>query len=165
MLSTIKSVKDYTNVDLYQYYNSTTKRIEITNKILDLDPLANVSPSDVDADFESRQHLKRAQAIVEAYIGRDEIDIQNPSDLLLLDKIVSYQAAYMVENEDAVFNQIALTTQGQTDFIVNFDVSKDSPWIAPLVVISCRGLSFRKPRSIQTGKMFQFPKITKWRNV
>lgn len=165
MLSTIKSVKEYTNQDLYQYYNSTAKRVEIANKVLQYDPNSNFSPSDVDAEFEARQHIKRAQGIVESYIGKDEIDIQNPSDLLLLDKIVSYQAAYMVENEESVFNQIAVTSQGQTDFIVNFDTSKDSPWIAPLAVIAARSLSFRRPRSLKTGKMFQFPKITKWRNV
>lgn len=165
MLSTIKSVKEYTNQDLYLYYNSTAKRVEIANKVLQSDPNSNFSPSDVDAEFEARQHIKRAQGIIEVYIGKDEIDIQNPSDILLLDKIVSYQCAYMIENEESVFNQIAVTSQGQTDFIVNFDVSKDSPWIAPLAVIAARGLSFRKPRSLKTGKIFQFPKITKWRNV
>lgn len=165
MLSTIRSVKDYTNQDLYQYYNSTAKRVEIANKILAYDPLSNFSPNDVDADFEAKQHIKRAQGIVEAYIGKEEIDIQNPADLLLLDKIVAYQCAYMVENEESVFNQIAVTSQGQTDFLVSFDTTKDSPWIAPLVIIGARNLSFRKPRSIQTGKIFQFPKITKWRNV
>lgn len=165
MLSTIKSVKDYTNQDLYEYYNSAVKRIEIADKVRELDPLSDFQPRDVDADFEAKQHIKRAQGIVESYIGKDEIDIQNPSDLLLLDKMVSYQAAYMIENEYAIFDQVAVTSQGQTDFLVSFDTSKDSPWIAPLVVIAARGLSFRKPRSIQTGKIFQFPKITKWRNV
>lgn len=165
MLSTIKSVKEYTNQDLYQFYNSPIKRLEIADKVAELDPLTNFGPNDVDAEFEARQHIKRAQAIIESYIGKDEIDIQNPSDLLILDKMVSYQAAYMIENEYAVFDQVALTSQGQTDFLVNFDTSKDSPWIAPLAVIAARGLSFRKPRSLQTGKIFQFPKITKWRNV
>lgn len=165
MLSTIKSVKDYTNHDLYEYYNSITKRAEIRDRKLDLDANSNFQLSDVDAEFEARQHIKRAQAVVEAYIGKDEIDIQHPSDLLLLDKMVAYQAAYMIENEYAVFDQIALTSQGQTDFIVNFDTSKDSPWIAPLVVIAARSLSFRRPRSLKTGKIFQFPKITKWRNI
>ena len=54
--------------------------------------------------------IKRAQAIVEIYIGRDEIDIVDPADLLLLDKITSYQTAYMLENEEIVFKQIALNS-------------------------------------------------------
>jgi len=165
MLSTIKSVKEYTNEDLYLYYNSTAKRREIADKVLSYDPSSNFGISDVDAEFEARQHIKRAQSIIESYIGKDEIDIDSPSDLLLLDKMVSYQCAYMIENETSVFNQIAVTSQGQTDFIVNFDTAKDSPWIAPLAVIASRGLSFKKTRSFRTGKMFQFPKITKWRNI
>jgi hypothetical protein len=165
MLSTIKSVKEYTNYDLYEFYNSPAQRLEIRDRKLDLDPLSDFELDDVDAEFEARQHIKRAQGIVEIYIGRDEIDIQNPSDLLLLDKMVAYQCAYMIENEYAIFDQVALTSQGQTDFIINIDTAKDAPWIAPLVVIAARGLSFRRPRSIKTGKVFQFPKITKWRNV
>lgn len=165
MLSTIKSVKEYTNYDLYELYNSVSKRIEIRDRKLDLDPNSDFSITDVDAEFEARQHIKRAQGIVEIYIGKDEIDIQNPSDLLLLDKMVAYQCAYMIENEFAIFDQAALTSQAQTDFIANFDTAKDAPWIAPLVVIASKGLSFKKPRSLKTGRIFQFSKITKWRNI
>ena len=31
--------------------------------------------------------IKRAQGIIEIFVGKDEIEIENPSDLLLLDKI------------------------------------------------------------------------------
>ena len=109
--------------------------------------------------------IKRAQAVIEIYIGKDEIDIENPADLLLLDKMVAYQTAYMLENEDIVFKQAALTSQGQTDALINYDRNMKSPFIAPLAVLASRGLSFKKSRSFRTGKIFQFPKITKWRNV
>jgi len=109
--------------------------------------------------------VKRAQGIVEIFIGKDEIEIENPADLLLLDKMVAYQTAYMIENEDIVFKQAALTSQGQTDALVNFDTRMLSPFIAPLAVMASAGLSFNRSRSYQTGKIFQFPKITKWRNV
>jgi hypothetical protein len=79
--------------------------------------------------------------------------------------MVAYQTAYMIENEDMVFKQAALTSQGQTDALVNFDTRMLSPFIAPLAVMASAGLSFNRSRSYQTGKIFQFPKITKWRNV
>ena len=109
--------------------------------------------------------IKRAQAVIEIYIGKDEIDIENPADLLLLDKMVAYQTAYMLENEEIVFKQAALTSQGQTDALINFNRNMDAPFIAPLAVLAAKGLSFRKAKSVRTGKIFQFPKITKWRNV
>jgi hypothetical protein len=109
--------------------------------------------------------IKRAQAVIEIYIGKDEIDIENPADLLLLDKIVSYQTAYMLENEELVYKQVALTSQGQTDALINFNRDMYAPFIAPLAVLAAKGLSFKKSRSYRTGKMFQFPKITKWRNI
>lgn len=109
--------------------------------------------------------IKRAQGVIEIYIGKDEIDIESPADLLVLDKMVAYQTAYMLENEDIVFKQAALTSQGQTDALINFNRDMHSPFIAPLAVLASKGLSFKKSRSFRTGKMFQFPKITKWRNV
>lgn len=109
--------------------------------------------------------IKRAQGIIEIYVGKDEIDIENPADLLLLDKMVSYQTAYMLENEDIVFKQAALTSQGQTDALINFNRDMHSPFIAPLAVLAAKGLSFKKAKSVRTGKIFQFPKITKWRHV
>jgi hypothetical protein len=107
--------------------------------------------------------IKRAQAIIEMFVGKDEIDIEHPSDFLLLDKMVSYQTAYMLENEDLVFKQAALTSQGQTDALVNFNTRLHSPFIAPLAVYASIGLSFNKSRSYRTGKIFQVSKISDWK--
>lgn len=165
MLSTIKSVKEYTGVDLYEVYNSNTRRQEIVNRKLEIDPEASITVNDIDAEFEARQHIKRAQSIIEILVGRDEIDIDNPSDLLLLDKMVSYQAAYMVENEEIVFQQIASNSISSGGAIQNFDRSANAPYIAPLANLAIKGLSWKRGKSFKTGKIFQFPKITKWRNV
>lgn len=94
----------------------------------------------------TQELINRAQALIEIYVGKDEIDIQSPSDLLLLDKMVSYQAAYMLENEDIVFKQIAAST---------YDSKMSAPFIAPLAVIAANGLSFNKSRSYSTGRIFQ----------
>ena len=107
--------------------------------------------------------VKRAQGIVEIFIGKDEIEIENPSDLLLLDKMTSYQAVYMLENEDLIYKQAALTSQGQTDAIVSFDRTMLAPFMAPLAVIAAGGLSFNKSRSYKTGRVFQWNTIPKWR--
>ena len=109
--------------------------------------------------------IKRAQSIVEIYVGKDEIDIENPSDLLVLDKMTAYQAAYMVDNEDIVYSQIASNSVGSGDTAQNFDTTMSSPWIAPLAVMAAKGLSFKKPRSIRTGKIFQLPRRIDWRKI
>ena len=115
--------------------------------------------------------IKRAQGVIEIYVGKDEIDVDNPSDLLLLDKITSYQTAYMLENEDIVFKQAALTSQGQTDALINFDVRMLSPFISPLAVMASRSLSWNNSRSVKTGKIFGWPahldengNRSRWRN-
>jgi len=107
--------------------------------------------------------VKKAQAIVEIFIGKDEVDIENPADLILLDKMTSYQSVYMLENEDMIFKQAAITSQGQTDALVNFDRTMLAPFMAPLAVIAAGGLSFNKSRSYKTGRVFQWNSIPKWR--
>jgi hypothetical protein len=158
MFTTIKSVQEYTGKDLLSIYNSVDKRAFIAYE-------RSIDPNTIDSEQESRFLIKRAQSIIEIFIGKDEIDIQNPSDLLLLDKMTAYQTAYMLDNENTVFNQVAVTSQGQTDFVVNFDTKMASPWIAPLAFIASRGLSFKKGRSIKTGKIFQWPTYVDWRSL
>ena len=102
----------------------------------------------------TQELINRAQALVEIYVGKDEIDIQLPSDLLLLDKMVAYQSAYMLENEDIVFKQIAAST---------YDSKMSAPFIAPLAVIASNGLSFNKTRSYKTGRIFQRGPLS-WRD-
>jgi hypothetical protein len=109
--------------------------------------------------------IKRAQAIIEIFIGKDEIDVESPSDLLILDKMTAYQAAYMFENEDVVYTQIAANSVGAGDSVQNFNTAMSAPFIAPLAVMAAKGLSFKKPRSIKTGKIFQWPTYIDWRRI
>jgi hypothetical protein len=108
--------------------------------------------------------IKRAQAIIEVYIGKDEIDVESPSDLLLLDKMTAYQAAYMLDNEDIVYTQIASNSVGSGDSAQNFNAAMSAPFIAPLAVFASKGLSFNKARSIKTGKIFQWNRKVDWRS-
>jgi hypothetical protein len=107
--------------------------------------------------------IKRAQAIVEIYVAKDEIDVENPMDLLLLDKITSYQAVYMLENEDVIYKQIALTNAGAGQSIQNFDTAMSSPFMAPLAVLAANGLSWNRSRSVRTGRIFQIPQRVDWK--
>lgn len=109
--------------------------------------------------------IKRAQSIIEIYIGRDEIDVESPSDLLVLDKMTAYQAAYMFENEDVIYKQIAVTSAGAGDSAQNFDGAYSAPFISPLAVIASRALSFNRTRSIKTGKIFQWNRKVDWRTL
>ena len=109
--------------------------------------------------------IKRAQAIVEIYIGRDEIDVVDPADLLLLDKITSYQTAYMIDNEEIVFKQIALDSAGSGDTLQNYDISMSSPFIAPLAVLASKGLTWKRSKSFRTGKIFQLPARIDWKKL
>lgn len=118
--------------------------------------------TNVDVDLEL---IKRAQAIIELYVGKDEVDVESASDLLLLDKMTSYQAAYMLENEDVVYKQIAVMSAGTGDSSQNYNAAMSAPWIAPLAVLAARGLTFKRPRSIRTGKIFQFQRHLDWRTI
>lgn len=106
--------------------------------------------------------IKRAQGIIEVFIGKDEIDIENPADLLLLDKMTSYQSAYMLENEDLVFKQIASPSLNLGGSTQTFDTKMMAPYMAPLAVIAANGLSFNKSRSYKTGRIFQWNNTPKW---
>jgi hypothetical protein len=109
--------------------------------------------------------IKRAQSIIEVFVGKDEIDISNPSDLLLLDKMTAYQSAYMLNNEDLIYTQIASISVGNGDSSQNFDKEMSAPFIAPLAVFAARGLSFKRPRSIRTGKIFQSQMLNDWTSI
>jgi hypothetical protein len=109
--------------------------------------------------------IKRAQAIVEIFIGRDEIDVQSPSDLLLLDKMTAYQSAYMMDNEELIYKQIAALSVGSGDSSQNYNTTMSAPFMAPLAVIAARGLTFKRSRSVNTGKIFQWPTYLDWRKI
>jgi hypothetical protein len=112
----------------------------------------------------SLELIMRAQAVIEIFIGRSEIDVEDTNDLMVLDKMTAYQSAYMLDNEDMVYKQIASTSEGFRDSNQTFDTKMSAPWMAPLAVLAARGLTFNKGRSIRTGKIFQWNKRIDWRN-
>jgi hypothetical protein len=96
--------------------------------------------------------IERAQYAIEAYVGKFEADVTETKDLEILKRAVAYQAAYMLNNEDIVFEQMAVSTTGQNDAYTTFKQGDSvSPFIAPMAVMVCSKLSFMKSRSIKTG--------------
>jgi hypothetical protein len=110
--------------------------------------------------------LQRAQNVIETYIGRTELQIEDNLDKVLLARAVGYQAAYMQDNEDLVYQQVSAQTTGQNDSLISFKQGDNaSPWIAPLAVMACRNLSFKRSRSVRTGKVTNNPYKYAWRTI
>jgi hypothetical protein len=127
---------------------NTTEVKRITNKI-------------VDASL-----IERAQYVIEAYIGKFEADVTDEYDAELLKRAVAYQSAYMLNNEDLVYEQMAVSTTGQNDAYTTFKQNDNaSPWIAPLAVIVCGKLSFMRGRSVYTGKNSVGYALPDWKTV
>ena len=109
--------------------------------------------------------VSRAHTLIEIFIGKSEIDIENVNDLMILDKMTAYQAAYMAENEDIIYKQIASLSVGTGDSSQNYDTKMSSPFIAPLAVLASKGLTFKRSRSLKTGKIFQWPTFIDWKKI
>jgi hypothetical protein len=110
--------------------------------------------------------VERAQYAIEAYVGKFEADVEDTRDLEILKRATAYQAAYMLNNEDIVFEQMAVSTTMQNDASTTFKAGdKVSPFIAPMAVMMCDKLSFIRSRSIYTGKVSQTTASSDWRTI
>ncbi|NDB90868.1 MAG: hypothetical protein EB166_08685, partial [Thaumarchaeota archaeon] len=110
--------------------------------------------------------VERAQYAIEAYVGKFEADIEDTRDLEILKRATAYQAAYMLNNEDVVFEQMAVSTTGQNDAYTTFKPGdKTAPFIAPMAIMMCDKLSFMRARSVYTGKMLDTTEENNWRTV
>jgi hypothetical protein len=93
--------------------------------------------------------IQRAQYAIEAYVGKFEADVTDTSDLEILKRATAYQSAYMLNNEDIVFEQMSVSTTMQNDASTTFKQGDTvSPFIAPMAVMMCSRLSFMRSRSV-----------------
>lgn len=110
--------------------------------------------------------VERAQYVIEAYVGKLEADVTKTRDIELLKRATAYQSAYMLNNEDIVFEQMAVSTTMQNDASTTFKSGDTvSPFVAPMAVMVCSKLSFMKTRSVYTGKVSQTTASSDWRTV
>ena len=110
--------------------------------------------------------VERAQYAIEAYVGKFETDVTDTNDLEILKRAVAYQSAYMLNNEDIVFEQMAVSTTMQNDASTTFKPGdRVSPFIAPMAVMVCSKLSFVKSRSIKTGPISSTGTYPDWTTI
>jgi hypothetical protein len=110
--------------------------------------------------------IERAQYAIEAFVGKFEAEISDVTDLEILKRATAYQSAYMLNNEDIVFEQMAVSTTGQNDAYTTFKQGDTiSPFIAPMAVMICNKLSFMKTRTIHTGPFKPSSEIASWRTL
>lgn len=98
--------------------------------------------------------INMAQAIIESYVGKVEAEVYDANDLMLLDRATAYQAAYMVKNKELVFEQMSAQQIMQFGQMVTFKQDDAAPFIAPLAILACKRLSWKRIRSIRTGRIF-----------
>lgn len=105
---------------------------------------------DVDEDL-----LYQAQAIVESYVGRVEVEVTSATDLMLLGRATAYQAAYMKNDPAKIYEQISASQISQFGASITFKPGDESsPWVAPLAKIACQRLSWKRMRSVRTGSIY-----------
>lgn len=107
--------------------------------------------------------IRRAQGLIESYTGLPEQLVENKKDLVILGRMTAYQAAYMLDNEAVVWEQIGTTAAGSGESVITFREDLDSPFMSPLAVIAGRKLSTKKTRSVHTGRVFQYSPVDKWK--
>jgi hypothetical protein len=110
----------------------------------------------------TNDNIYSAQALIESFAGKTEDEIQSVDDRTLMSRAVVYQAAYMRDNYQRIFEQIAVIQIAQADGGLTIDRDMFSPYIAPLAVLTLRRLSWRKSRSVQTGSIFGKTQRTSW---
>lgn len=96
-----------------------------------------------------------AQALIEAYIGRVEAQIDNATDKENLSKATAYQTVYMKDNAKTVFQQIDAATVSNFGNTITFRDDGSSPYIATAARFALRNLSWRGTRTVKVGKTIQ----------
>lgn len=98
--------------------------------------------------------VNQAQAVLESFLGKVEAEIDDPNDRAVLARATSFQAAYMKNNADRVYEQIAVRSVAQSDGGAVMNTEMWAPFIAPLAYLSMRSLSWKRTRSVRTGPVF-----------
>jgi hypothetical protein len=96
--------------------------------------------------------VQQAQFVIEVYTGRVESEIDGARDKSMLARAVIAQTVYMRDNSDVTFEQIAASSINRGGEMTTFGSDGVSPFIAPLAVMACKHLSWRKTHSVKIGK-------------
>lgn len=98
--------------------------------------------------------LATAQMMIEAFIGRAELDVESSTDRNTLGRAVTFQAIYINGQSLDMLEQVALkaSTIGATTTTFNTDML--APLMSPWAVLTCKNLSWRGTRTVKTGRIF-----------
>jgi hypothetical protein len=108
--------------------------------------------------------IGRAQGLIEAYVGRLEVEVVDASDQVLLERATAYQTAYMQSDPIKVFEQIPVHQIGQFGATVTFKQGDlTSPYISGMARLACEKLSWRRMRSVKVGSMYGPAPVPDWR--
>lgn len=102
----------------------------------------------------SLDQITRAQGILESFLGKVELEIESAYDLAIMGRATAYQSAYMANDTEKVFEQVAIKQVLQADGGVTLDTNRHAPWIAPLAHIAMSSLTWKRSRSVKTGPVF-----------
>lgn len=111
----------------------------------------------------TNQQVQMAQFIIELFVGRSESEVDSARDRARMSEAVIAQTVYMRNNPQISFEQVAASSIGSGDSAIAFKGGDfTSPWIAPLAVIATDHLSWRKARSVHTGRLNQRSRQIPW---
>jgi len=103
----------------------------------------------------SGQTLKLAQLMIEAWVGREEAEVNNASDFATLGRAVTFQAVYLSdENATEMLQQAAVKSMTYGETTTTFDSAMFAPYMSPWAIRTCKRLSWSGSKSINTGAVF-----------
>lgn len=102
-----------------------------------------------------------AQALIEAFIGRVEAQVDDATDKENLAKATAYQAVYMMDNAQTVFKQIDAASVSNFGSSITFREGS-SPYISSIARFALRNLSWRGTRTVRIGKTIQPRRNLDW---
>jgi hypothetical protein len=104
-----------------------------------------------------------AQFVIEIYTGRLEGEVDGARDKGLLARATIAQTVYMRENPAVTFEQINAYAIQRGDGMTTFQPGNtEAPFVAPLAIMACKHLSWKKSRSVRVGRIWQAVTGSDW---
>lgn len=98
--------------------------------------------------------VRIAQLMIETWIGKSELEVEDAGDLATLARATLFQAIYIGDESVDLLEQAAVKSIVMNDSTTVFDTAMFAPYMSPWAIKACQQLSWRRPRSIKTGPLF-----------
>jgi hypothetical protein len=110
-----------------------------------------------------QQTLVLAQLMMETWVGKAEVEIDDAGDLETMRRATLFQALYIAGSEEVMLQQASVERLTIGESSTTFDTSRFAPYMSPWAVEACRRLSWTGPRTIAIGPMFDRAKEVGWK--